>query len=62
MVGHMNFMVTHIYREGNQAADLLANHGLSQNTILFWQQTPLFLCDSISKNKLGIPSFRYCSS
>jgi hypothetical protein len=55
-------MMTHIYREGNQAADLLAKHGLNQTSILFWQHSPLFLCDSISKNKLGIPSFRYCSS
>jgi ribonuclease HI len=62
MVSQMNFMVTHIYREGNQVADLLANHGLNQTSLTSWQHVPLFLCDSISKNKLGVPNFRYCSS
>jgi ribonuclease HI len=62
MVSQMTFMVTHIYREGNQAADLLANHGLNIPSIAFWQEAPLFICDCISRNKSGIPSFRYCSS
>jgi ribonuclease HI len=62
MIKQMNFMVTHIYREGNQVADLLANHGLSLTSITYWHQPPLFLCNSINNNKLGIPSFRYCSS
>ncbi|PNY01473.1 ribonuclease H [Trifolium pratense] len=29
MITQMNCIVTHIYREGNQVADLIANHGLS---------------------------------
>jgi ribonuclease HI len=35
MIKQMNFMVTHIYREGNQVADLLANHGLSLTSITY---------------------------
>jgi ribonuclease HI len=61
-INQMNFMVAHIYREGNQVVDLLANHGLGLTSITYWHQPPLFLCNSINNNKLGIPSFRYCSS
>jgi ribonuclease HI len=62
MLRQMNFMVTHIFREGNQAADLLANHGLNLTSIIYWHHTPSFLCPYINNNKLGIPSFRYCLS
>jgi ribonuclease HI len=61
-IRQMNFMITHIFREGNHAADLLANHGLNINSIIFWHHTPSFLCNCINNNKLGIPSFRYCTS
>jgi hypothetical protein len=56
----MNCVITHIYREGNQAADSLANHGLSIVSIAFWNETPLFITDLVNRNKLGIPSFRLC--
>jgi ribonuclease HI len=35
MISQMHCMVTHIYREGNQVADTLANHGLNLNSIVF---------------------------
>ncbi|CAJ2632471.1 unnamed protein product [Trifolium pratense] len=57
----MNFIVTHIFREGNQVADLLANHGLTLISIAYWQEAPLFIRDCFDKNKLGIPCFRLCS-
>jgi ribonuclease HI len=56
----MTVIVTHIYREGNQVADVLANHGLSLNSIVFWEDVPLFIRDCFIKNKQGIPSFRVC--
>jgi ribonuclease HI len=62
MVSEMNCVITHIYREGNQVADLLANFGLSVPSLAFWTDIPLFIRDSFDKNKLGIPSFRFCSS
>jgi ribonuclease HI len=61
MVKGMNCLVTHIYREGNQVADLMANHGLSLVSIVYWQVAPLFIRDSFEKNKLGYPCFRICS-
>ncbi|CAJ2637539.1 unnamed protein product [Trifolium pratense] len=62
MTNHMNFFVTHIYREGNKAADLIANHGLTLSSFISWNIAPLFITDCMSSNKLGMPSFRLCSS
>jgi ribonuclease HI len=62
MFKQLNCVVTHIYREGNQAADSLANHGLSINTVVFWEESPLFISDYVNRNKLGIPSFRLCAT
>jgi hypothetical protein len=62
MLKQLNCVVSHIYREGNQVADSLANHGLSINTFVFWEDIPLFISDYVIRNKLGIPSFRFCST
>jgi ribonuclease HI len=61
-VSSFNFRVTHICREGNQVADLFANHGLSLNSLTCWSVPPLFSQDFLLKNKLGLPSFRVCLS
>jgi ribonuclease HI len=61
MVNNMNCIVTHIYREGNQVADLFANHGLSLASIVHWHLPPLFIRGCFAKNKLGIPCLRICS-
>jgi hypothetical protein len=36
-------MVSHIYREGNECADKLANIGLSLDTFQLWDHLPLSL-------------------
>ena len=60
IVSTMNFIVSHIFREGNQCADYLANLGLICNVLIVWLQLPIgnkaffFL-----KNKLGMPNFRF---
>jgi ribonuclease HI len=51
MAKQMNVIVTHIFREGNQVADLLANHGLSIPSIVFWSEMPLFVRDCFVINK-----------
>jgi ribonuclease HI len=53
----MNYIVSHIHREGNQVADLLAGHGLSLLTIFHWNDAPDFLRNSIIKIKLGLTKF-----
>jgi hypothetical protein len=55
----MNVIITHIYREGNQVADSLANHGLSLTSIVFWDDVLLFVSDSFINNKQGIPSLMF---
>jgi hypothetical protein len=54
----MNGMVSHIFREGNQVADSLANIGCTLSSPTRWQQAPHFIIGSLEKNKLGLPSFR----
>ena len=56
----MNYLVSHIYREWNQVADLLANYSLTIPSINVWQEVPMFSKDYYIKNKLGWPNFRYC--
>ena len=60
MIGQMNFIVSHIHREGNRAADLIANSGLNYSTSTSWNSAPLFIVDSLDSNKLGLPNFRLC--
>jgi hypothetical protein len=57
----MNFVVSHIFREGNVAADSLANHGLVLNSVLFWHDPPDFIKEDLFKNKLGFANFRFVS-
>jgi ribonuclease HI len=58
MIRQMNFIVSHIFREGNQVVDTLANHGLVLNSIMFWNVMPLFIKDSFDKNKHGFANYR----
>ncbi|GAU28119.1 hypothetical protein TSUD_295560 [Trifolium subterraneum] len=62
MARSLNFIVSHICREGNEVAGLLANHGLSLGSLTYWSDSPLFISECLKKNKLGMPSFRVCSS
>jgi ribonuclease HI len=41
----MNFMVSHIYREGNGCADALANIGLDLTGFVWWQDAPNIISD-----------------
>ncbi|MCI09448.1 ribonuclease H protein [Trifolium medium] len=40
LVRNMNFIVTHLYREGNSCADTLANLGLYVDTFCWWDVPP----------------------
>jgi len=54
----MNCMVRHIYKEGNQVADLMVYHGLSLTSIFCWQEALAFIVDTFVKNKLSWSNFR----
>jgi ribonuclease HI len=59
MIQSLNFIVSHICREGNKVAYLFANHGLTLSSCAYWNDPPLFSLDDMNKNKLGLRNFRY---
>ncbi|GAU47191.1 hypothetical protein TSUD_350560 [Trifolium subterraneum] len=54
----MNFIVSHIFREGNFCADGLANVGLFLDRLTFWNEIPFVIKDNFDANRLGKPFFR----
>ncbi|XP_058742332.1 uncharacterized protein LOC131614798 [Vicia villosa] len=59
IVSRWNFMVSHIFREGNSCADALANLGLSLSDYTCFSSIPSFLRTDFVKNRLGLPFFRF---
>jgi len=57
----MNFVISHIFREGNQCADSLANIGVSIQGLFSWETAPAEVLCHIGRNMLGLPSFRFMS-
>jgi len=55
----MNFIVSHIYREGNVCTDALANIGLNLNGFMWWHDAPNSIRQEVVKNMLGMPNFRF---
>ena len=55
----MNFLVSHIYREGNVCADALANLGLDITGFLWWQDAPIIIRNSVVNDMLGRPNYRF---
>jgi len=54
----MNFVVSHIYREGNKCADKLASLGLDISGVYIWTALPVFLRDFFVHDRVGLPNFR----
>jgi len=61
MIKGMNFLVTHIYGDGNTCADTLANIGLNVNSFIWWQDVPNIIRFDVLSNMLGMPNFRFVS-
>jgi len=59
LLNAMNFIVSHIYREGNQCADRLAALGLTIQNLTIWSEVPLDIREFYVKNHLGMPNFRF---
>jgi len=55
----MSLMVTHIYRERNHYADLLASIGLCLNTFFCQDHLPQQIRVDFARNRLGMPYFRF---
>jgi len=54
----MNFVVTHIYREGNRCADKLSSTGLELQGATVWTIMHDFLKNFLVHDRLGLPNFR----
>jgi hypothetical protein len=54
----MNFIVSHVYREGNFCVDGLANIGLSYDRFTIWNEIRLVIKDIFEIDRLGKPFFR----
>lgn len=55
----MNFVCTHIYREGNTCADKLACHGTIIQGYLWWDLIPNFIREDFFRNRYGMPNYRF---
>lgn len=55
----MNFHVSHVFREGNQAADALANLGLQQINFTWWDSHPAAIDRFINHDIGEFPSYRF---
>jgi ribonuclease HI len=56
---NMNLIVTHIFREGNCCADKLANIGLTTDTFIWMDDIPIQVRADFTRNRLGLPCFRF---
>jgi ribonuclease HI len=56
----MNFLITHVYREGNHCAIKLANLGLSLQNFVWWNELPRVIRKDFARDRLGLPCFRFC--
>jgi hypothetical protein len=53
-------MITYVFREGNHCADKMANLGLSLQDYVWWFEIPNVIKEDYSRNRLGLPCFRFC--
>ena len=61
LISSMSFIVSHVYREGNYCVDKLAGIGLDLNTHFWWDHLPSQIRDDFTRNRMGLPYFRFCS-
>ncbi|GAU27560.1 hypothetical protein TSUD_29920 [Trifolium subterraneum] len=54
-----NFLASHVYREGNQCTDGLANIGLTIDRLTIWYDTPPQILSCFVDNRLDKPSYRF---
>ena len=55
----INFIVSHIYREGNVRANRLANIGLSLASFRYFYTLSMEIRKAYVHNRLGLPSYRF---
>ena len=56
----MNFVVSHIYHEGNGVADSLAKFGAQNNDFKWWQSMPDFCTNILFEDFSVVERFQFC--
>lgn len=59
ITANMQFLVSHIFREGNTCADKLAYFGLSVVGSVWWDSIPSFVTEEFFRNRNGLPNYRF---
>lgn len=59
ITANMQFLVSHIFREGNTCADKLADFGLSVVGSVWWDSIPSFVTEEFFRNRNGLPNYRF---
>ncbi|WCJ34681.1 hypothetical protein M5689_015975 [Euphorbia peplus] len=60
MLSSMNFVVSHIFREGNGVADALSKYGQTCSIFAWWHSCPTFCGTLVSDDLSGKDHFRFC--
>ncbi|CAL0306454.1 unnamed protein product [Lupinus luteus] len=55
----MNFIISHIFREGNACADKLANYSVNNRTNSWWNILPDFIREELYRNAMKLPNYRF---
>jgi hypothetical protein len=58
-ISQMDFQVSHIFREGNQVADMLSKHALELQADSWWFSAPSFCSSLVVNDCMGRESFRF---
>ena len=59
LTSKMNFLATHIYKEGNQCADTLTSASFNVPNLTVWLHMPNCIRAAYCKDRLGLPNFRF---
>lgn len=55
----MNFIYSHIYREGNTCENKLVSFGTSIQGLVWWDLIPSFISEDFYHKRLGLPNYRF---
>jgi ribonuclease HI len=58
-ISQMSFFVSHIYREGNRIADVLANHGAENDAYYWWPTVPSIAQAFHAHDQTMMASYRF---
>lgn len=61
-INHINFRISHIYREGNVCVAKLASFGAQSSGYTWWDSPPSFVVQQFLKYRQELPFYRFSQS